>query len=500
MINLLLVLIFLGAFLHLHRKRRARLRPTRPCPPGPKGFPIIGNLFQHSTEAPHIHLWQLAKKHGPVMSLKLGSIPVVIVSSPKAVEEALKKNDLIFSNRPKLVGQYKLFYDGLDVAFSRYGELWRELRKLCIVHLLSNRRVQSFRNVREEQVFKMMEKLSLSADSGKTVNLNEVMVSLTSALICRIAFGKIGVDGGSEFKRFDKLMVESQAMQAGFFFADYLPWLGWVDRVTGKIRRLNKIFKDFDEFLDELIEDHLNPDRIRSSNPNILEILIELKHEKSSPIELTWNHIKGILMDIFVAGTDTAAVTVVWAMTALMKTPEVMKKLQKDVRDIAGEKGYVNEDDIPKLLYLKVVIKETLRLYPPTPLLLPRETLDECTIQGYAIRPKTMVHINAWSVARDPEYWDRPDEFIPERFFDTSVDVMGQDYQVLPFGSGRRGCPGIVMGLANVEIVLANLVCSFDWELPVGVSKEDIDTDVAPGLTMHKKNPLRLVPKPRKFD
>lgn len=202
-----------------------------------------------------------------------------------------------------------------------------------------------------------------------------------------------------------------------------------------------------------------------------------------------------LLQDIFIAGTDTGAATIVWTMTALMQNPTALKKLQTEVRDAIGQKGGVNEDDLPNLPYLKAAIKEALRLYPPAPLLLPRETLAECEIEGYTIPAKTLVYINAWAIARDPEYWENPDEFLPERFLNTGVDILGQDFQVIPFGSGRRGCPGIAMGLATVELVLANLLYAFDWGLPYGMQKEDIDTEVLPGITMHKKTPLCLVPK-----
>lgn len=181
-------------------------------------------------------------------------------------------------------------------------------------------------------------------------------------------------------------------------------------------------------------------------------------------------------------------------MTALMKNPATMKKLQNEIRESVGKKGEVNEDDLPKLAYLKAVIKEALRLYPPAPLLIPRETMGVCNIKGYTIPPKTMVFINAWAIARDPQCWESPNEFKPERFLNSNVDIVGQDFRVIPFGAGRRGCPGISMGLATVELALANLVYSFDWQLPPGMSREDIDVEASPGITMHKKNPLCLVP------
>lgn len=205
--------------------------------------------------------------------------------------------------------------------------------------------------------------------------------------------------------------------------------------------------------------------------------------------------------DIFVAGTDTSAAILVWAMTALMKEEgSAMRKLQEGIREFVGKKGRVDEDhDIQNFPYLRAVIKETLRLYPPAPLLLPRETIEKCTIDNYEIKPNTLIFTNAWAIGRDPECWENPDEFILERFCDVNnddiINYKSGEFEMIPFGGGRRGCPGISLGVATVELALANLLYAFDWELPDGVVKEDIDIDPLPGITMHKMVPLCLVAK-----
>ncbi|KAK6152178.1 hypothetical protein DH2020_014813 [Rehmannia glutinosa] len=497
---LLLSLILPLLILIIYHKQKRQQKSLHP--PGPPGLPFIGNLHQFDTSAPHIYLWRLSKKYGPLMSMKLGSVPVLVVSSPKMAKEVLKTHDLVFSSRPRVLGQDKLSYNRSDIAFAPYSESWRELRKICVLHLLSNKQVQSFRPIREKEVFRMIRSLSVRSSSGQATNLSATMLSLTSTLICRVAFGKMFDEEGLDKRRFDELMIESQAMQGGFFFSDYLPSFGWVDRLSGMIGRLDKICKELDEFYQELIDEHLDPSWPKSVN--LLDLFIQLKAENSCSIDLTWDHVKAILMinkccytktclrgklfysspselDIFIAGTDTGAATIIWTMTALMKHPTSMKKLQNEIRELIGEKA-----------------QETLRLYPPAPLLLPRETLEKCNLNGYTIPPKTLVYVNAWAIARDPEYWENPNEFQPERFLNTNVDIIGQDFQVIPFGAGE-GCPGISMGLATVEIALANLVYSFDWDLPSGMKKEDIDTEVLPGLTMHKKIPLSLVPRNYKY-
>lgn len=195
------------------------------------------------------------------------------------------------------------------------------------------------------------------------------------------------------------------------------------------------------------------------------------------------------------AATDTSAAASVWAITALMKHPRVMKRAQEEIRNTFGNKGFIEEHDVQKLSYLKAVVKETLRLYLPAPLLVLRETNKDSILDGYEIAAKTIVYVNAWAIHRDPEAWKDPEAFYPERFLENDVDFKGNHFEFIPFGAGRRICPGLTMGVTNVELVVANLLYAFDWELPQGMKKEDIDTEVLPGITQHKKNPLCLVAK-----
>jgi len=198
---------------------------------------------------------------------------------------------------------------------------------------------------------------------------------------------------------------------------------------------------------------------------------------------------------MLVGATDTTSATTVWAMTALLKNPRVMKKVQEELRNLGNENDFLHEDDIQKLPYLKAVIKETLRLHLPAPLLVQRETNEPCILEGYEIPAKTIVYVNAWAIHRDPNTWKDPEEFLPERFLDSTIDFRGQDFEFIPFGAGRRICPGILMAIASLDLILANLLRSFDWELPPGMRKEDIDTEVLPGITQHKKNPLYVLAK-----
>nr|WET52765.1 cytochrome P450 71AT283 [Callicarpa americana] len=492
---ILLILLTLPIIL-IYLLQRNRKAVTNILPPGPPGLPLIGNLHQVGTARTlHVYLWQLSKKYGPIIHMKLGPVPVLVVSSAKLAKEVLKTQDLAFCSRPKVLGQQKLSYNGLDMVFAPYNDHWREMRKITAIHLFSLRKAQSFRPIREDEISRMVTKIASFASCHKIVNLSEIAMTLGSTLICRIAFGKRYEEQGSEMRRFDELLHEAEAVAAAFYVSDYFPIFSWVDKLTGSINRLDMTVKDLDSFYQELIDEHLDPDRVKNmeEEEDILDILIKIKEQKS--IDINWDHIKALLTDIFIAGTDTSASSIVWTMTALMKAPNVMEKLHAEIRNLIGKKGKVDEDDLPKLPYLKAVINETFRLYPVAPLLVPRETIERCTLEGYEIQPKTVVYVNTWAVARDPEYWENPGEFLPERFLNNDIDIKGQDFGVIPFGSGRRMCPGMFMGLANVELTIANLLYSFDWELPPGMQPEDVDTEALPGIAVHKKHALLLVPK-----
>lgn len=199
---------------------------------------------------------------------------------------------------------------------------------------------------------------------------------------------------------------------------------------------------------------------------------------------------------MFAGGTDTTYTVLEWAMTELLRHPTVMKKLQEEVRNITSGQADVSEEDLENMKYLKAVIKETLRLHPPIPLLVPRESTQDVKINGYEIAAGTRVITNAWAIHRDPATWEEPEEFHPERFLNSSIDFKGQDFELIPFGSGRRGCPGILFAIANNELVLANLLNKFNWALPGKEKIESLDMRQRTGLTIHRKIPLLAVATP----
>lgn len=268
-------------------------------PPGPPRLPLIGNLLQFGSTNRHIYLHNLSKTYGPLMSLQLGCRQAVVISSAKMAKEALKTHDLVFSSRPSMMSQQKLSYNGRDVAFSAYNSYWREMRKICIIHLLNQKRVQSFYPLIEEEIFRSMKKISM-LECEQQVDINSIAMSLASTIICRVAFGKRydddDDDGNNEKERFKEVVENSQAMLGGFFFHDYFPSLGFVDKLNGMVSRLEITFKKLDLFFQELIEEHLDPNRPQMMKEDMINLLIQLKEDQGLKFDITWDNIKAIIM------------------------------------------------------------------------------------------------------------------------------------------------------------------------------------------------------------
>ncbi|XP_061364864.1 cytochrome P450 736A117-like [Gastrolobium bilobum] len=497
---LVIFLIFLILFLLVKWYSKSTKRES--STPSPPKFPIIGNLHQLGLY-PHRTLQSLAKKYGPLMLLHLGSVPVLVISSAEAAREVMKTHDRIFANRPQSKLYDILLYESKDVATAPYGEYWRQIRSICVLHLLSVKRVQSLRAVREEETSIMTGKIRHSSSSLLPVNLSKLLSTTTNDIVCRVALGrKYGGESGRQFK---ELLMDFTELLGTFVVGDFVPWLDWLTRVSGLYSRANRVAKQLDDFLEEVVEEHINHQNEASNqhgrsdtegHNDFVHVLLEIQRTNTIGFPIGRTVIKALILDMFTAGTDTTSTFLEWAMTELLRHPIIMKKLQDEGRNVAGNRTHITEEDLGQMQYLKAVVKEALRLHPPNPLLVPRESMEDIKLNGYHVKAGTRVIVNAWAIARDPSYWDQPEEFKPERFLNSSVDFKGNDFQLIPFGAGRRGCPGIVFADVVNELVLANLVHQFDWTLPGGAAMETLDMSETVGLTMHRKSPLIAVAAP----
>uniref|UniRef100_A0ACD5XA78 Uncharacterized protein n=1 Tax=Avena sativa TaxID=4498 RepID=A0ACD5XA78_AVESA len=489
-----LIFIALVSVMCLRAWKRSQGGSSKLLPPGPTPLPILGNLHQLG-RLPHRALRDLARIHGPVMQLRLGTAPTVVMSSAAAAWEALKEHDLDCCTRPVSPGPKLLTYGLKNVAFAPFGAYWRDIRKLLVVELLSARRVKAAWFARQEQVDKLMS--TLRAAGTQPVALDGHILRLADGIIGTVAFGQIyGSSMFSESKNFQHALDEAAEVLSSSSAEDFFPKAvgRLIDRVTGVVARRQRIFEQLDGFFEMVIDHHLDPKRATpDAGGDLVDVLIA--HWKDGRNGFTRDHVKAILFDTFIAGIDTSSVTITWAMSELMRCPRVLCKAQDEVRAVVGGEGRVQPEHVSKLSYMRMVVKETLRLHPPATMLVPRETIRDIQVGGYDVPAKTRIYVNAWAIGRDPANWpDDPEEFNPDRFEASDIDLKGEHPQLLPFGTGRRICPGISMGLATVEFTLANLLCYFQWALPEGMLPEDVSMEEQGKINFHRKTPLLLVP------
>lgn len=277
--------------------KATRPKHINPPPPRPPGLPIVGNLFQlDDISRLHISLWKLSAHYGPIISLKLGFRQAIVISSAKLAREALKENDLIFSSRPALTGLQTMSYSGQDVASAEYGDFWREMRKLTTVHLFNMKRVIASNPVREDEIRRMLEKISSITLAAKPapVNLSAIVLTLSCNILCRIAFGKRYEQDGEVSKRVQGLLLDSQSSFVHIFFRDYFRFIGWpIDYITGAMSKLSSSFKKADGFYQQLIDEHLDPTRPKPDVDDFLDLMIQIKKTSEN---FTWDQVKAILM------------------------------------------------------------------------------------------------------------------------------------------------------------------------------------------------------------
>uniref|UniRef100_A0ACD5WV52 Uncharacterized protein n=1 Tax=Avena sativa TaxID=4498 RepID=A0ACD5WV52_AVESA len=491
--QLLAILVLPLAFLLLCR--RSRSSSSGKVPPGPWSLPIIGNLHQLG-RLPHRSLWALAQRHGPVMLLRLGMVPVVVLTSPETARVALKTHDAECSSRPLLAGPRLLSYGFKDVVFAPWSDYVREMRKLFVIELLSARRVQTAYHARDTQIDKLVAKLSAVGPNHPAVRVEDHVFETMDRIVGSFVFGESYA--GEQFKgEFVPLLNETMDMLSSFSAEDFFPNAAGrlMDRLTGVKARREAVFHKLDRFYEHIIQQN-DQRKATGGGSDLVQELVDLM--KTSPTSFTRDNVKSILMNTFIGSIDTTSLTIIWAMSELIRNPTVLRKAQQEIRAAAGEgkkKDRVHQADMPKMRYLRMVVSETLRLHPPATLLVPRETMRPFQVDGYNIPAKTRVMVNAWAISRDPTVWKDhdPEEFNPERFKDAGVDFNGSHFEFIPFGAGRRICPGLAMGVANVEYILANLLYCFDWELPKG--HEVVSVEEVGAFTFRKKTPLMLVPK-----
>ncbi|KAJ0264839.1 hypothetical protein HA466_0012380 [Hirschfeldia incana] len=471
-----------------------------PLPPGPRGLPIVGNLPFLDPDL-HTYFTTIAKKHGPIFKLKLGSKLTVVVNSPSLAREILKDQDINFSNRDVPLTGRAATYGGLDIVWLPYGAAWRMLRKVCILKLLSRKTLDSFYELRRKEVRERTRFLYEKSQDESAVNVGDqlflTMMNLTTNMLWG---GSVKVEDmesvGTEFKG---VISEMTRLLSEPNVSDFFPWLARFD-LQGLVKQMRVSAHKLDAIFDGAIE---QMQKLESRNDgeckDFLQHLMKLKdQEVNSEIPITVNHVKGVLVDMVIGGTDTSTNTIEFVMAELISNPKLMKRAQQELDEVVGKENIVEESHITKLPYILAIMKETLRFHPTIPLLVPHRPAETAVVGGYTIPKDTKVFINVWSIQRDPNVWENPTEFRPERFLDNnSCDFTGTDYSFLPFGSGRRICAGVALAERMVLYTLATLLHSFNWKIPEG---RVLDLEEKFGIVLKLKTPLVALPVPRLSD
>ncbi|KAJ4725243.1 Cytochrome P450 [Melia azedarach] len=486
-------LLFLFMLLKIVRGSKAK-KSSRKLPPGPRGLPLIGNLHQLSALT-HRSLRDLAKKYGPLMYLKIGEVPTIIVSSSEIAKEVMKTQDIIFAQRPSVFSVKIMSYDYLGIAFTPYGSYWRQLRKICTIELLSAKRVQSFQSIRADELSNLIK--AIHSNQGSVINLTDKIFAMTYGITARAAFGNKCKDQDA----FISIVIDLVDLASGFSIADLYPSIKVLQQITGIRRKVEKLHQDTDKILEDILNDHKQKKLMTKigqaeAEEDLVDVFLRLQQDGELEFPITDDHIKAVILDIFIAGSETSSTTVEWTFSEMLKNPRVLKEAQAEVRRVFDDKGNVDGSGMHELKFLKAVVKETLRLHPPATLLIPRESRESCEINGYVIPEKTRIMVNAWAIGRDPNNWKDAETFYPERFLDSPIDFRGTDFEYIPFGAGRRMCPGITFALPNVEYPLAQLLYHFDWNLPNGMKFEDLDMTEHFGSAVSRKEDLLLIPTP----
>ncbi|XP_052109450.1 cytochrome P450 CYP82D47 isoform X1 [Arachis duranensis] len=510
-----IVVVILIVSCYLYLTKRAAPRDDRRRPPmADGGWPLIGHLHLlggSSGKQPYVTLGNLADKYGPIFSIRIGVHNAVVVSSWELARECFTTLDVVVSSRPKFTAAKILAHDYVNFGFAPYGDLWREMRKITTSELLSTRRFEMLRRVRDSEVEasvkELYRKCAEKRDGDLMVEMKKWLGGLNLNVVLRMVAGKRyrarSEDEEREVRRIRRAFREFFRLMGVVVIGDAIPGLGWLD-LGGQVKEMKKTAKEMDEIVSEWLEEHRRRRRRDSddheSENSIEQDFIDVLLSVLDSAHLNGYHldtvIKATCLMIISAATDTTTVTMTWTLSLLLNHRHILKKVQDELDEKVGKERVVKESDVNKLTYLETVVKESMRLYPAGPLSGPREFTEDCSLGGYYIKAGTRMFLNLWKLHRDPRVWSDPMEFKPERFLSAhkDVDVKGQHFELLPFGGGRRVCPGASFGLQMTKLALAAFLHAFEITTP---SDAPVDMSATYGLTIIKTTPLEVFAKPR---
>ncbi|XP_065875974.1 dimethylnonatriene synthase-like [Euphorbia lathyris] len=488
------------------RKLKPKKINTIPVPEPEGAWPLIGHLHLLKAKQPAcIILGAIADKCSPIFSLSFGINKIVVVSGQELVKQCFTTNDVIFANRASIAAGKHIGYNNAILALAPYGQYWRDLRKLATLQLFSNQRLQLLKPVILSEINVFLKDLYLHYNNKKknVINISKMFERLTFNVSLRMVVGKRicsskTSDENSEAWRYRKAIEEALFLSGTFVLSDAIPWLEWVD-YGGYISAMKRNSKELDTIIEAWLDEHISK-RAEINGESESDFMDVLLSNVDADALLSGHSrrtvIKATSMILILTGSGSTSVTLTWVLSLLLNNPKVLKAAQEEIDKQVGTSKWVEESDIQNLKYLQAIVKETLRLYPPGPLTGIREATEDCYIGKYHISKGTRLFVNLWQLHGDPEVWENPEQFRPERFLTTHahVDVKGQNFELIPFSSGRRSCPAINFGLQLVHMAIAKLIQEFDLSTVDGLA---VDMKEGMGIALPKVNPVEVIVKPR---
>ncbi|XP_016186154.1 cytochrome P450 76C2-like [Arachis ipaensis] len=478
-----------------------------PLPPGPHPYPIIGNILKlFGTNNPLEAITHLSKTYGPIMTLKLASITTIVISSPQIAKEALHKNDALFSGRklPVITTWSQSLEDFSKTSLvwmPASAAKWRTLRRACATKIFSPQQLDSTQCIRKRKVQDLLNYVHECCIKGEAFDIGEAIfttiINSMSNTLLSMDLAHYNYFDNNKFHEFKEIMIGLTKETGRTSVSDFLPFLRLLDpQGTRSSTKIN--FEKMLEFLNSVIEErtHSSSDESRmnfNECNDVLDSFLDLIKQGSS--ELNLNDVIYLFVDLFIAGIDTTSSTLEWAMAELLHNPEKMFKVKEELHQALGKNGKIEESNISKLPYLNAIVKETLRLHPPAPFLVPHKAIDYVELGGFTVPKHAQILVNVWSMGRDSSIWANPNLFEPERFLDSDIDFKGKSFEYIPFGAGRRICPGLPFASRSIHFILASLLYHFHWKLADEMKPQDMDMNYTFGFTLHKTQPLQVLPQ-----
>ncbi|KAF9614674.1 hypothetical protein IFM89_019802 [Coptis chinensis] len=469
-------------------------------PPGPPGWPVFGNIFDLGA-MPHISLSSLSKKYGPVVWLRLGTVNTMLLSSAEAATEMFKNHDLTFSGRNISEAMRACSYNQGSMALGQHGPYWRMLRRICTTELFTNNRINETEQLRTKCIDNMLRWMWDESKKTGSIELAWFVSLMSFNVVGNVMLSEDLVDPQSkEGDEFFKSISRTIEWGGKPNVADFFPFLQWLDpqRIKKNMTRDMGHSLDFaSRFVKQRILDRQS--KKNSTKVDFLDVMLDFQgnQKDGEPADISEKNINIMILELFTASTDTTTSTIEWAMTELLRNPGVMKKVQEELHQVVGQNKCIEESKIGDLHYLQAILKETLRLHPPVPLLVPHRAMEDTKFMSYSIPKDTQILVNVWAIGRDPVSWDDPLSFKPERFFRSNTDYKGHHFQFIPFGAGRRMCVGLPLAHRMLHLALGSLIHSFEWALEDGITPEMMDMRERLGITLRKADPLKVVLKLR---